>query len=194
MVYILLSVYILSEFTRAEGNWDSGTEIPQLRLQSWAQSSSTSPLCITELLCLWPFEPLNSAEASGTSTGDLEWETTSSKRAVASFRNMPNNNLFLCFSLEQYMAAAVLSFHTLSSKESKKSISACSCVLSCYLRNICYICLEQGVSKPNKSFLPCRMVSDVFWSMFESSLFSNLVIFFSSLFVLQELHLTSVIS
>lgn len=76
------------------------------------------------------------------------------------------------------MASAVLSFHTLSSKESKKSISGCSCVLFCYLRNIYYICLDQGVSELNKTLLSCSVVLDVFWSKFESSQFSNFDFFF----------------
>lgn len=72
------------------------------------------------------------------------------------------------------MASSVLSCHTFSSKESKNAISACSYVLFCYLRNIYCIILYQGVSEPNKTLLSCRVILDVFWSMFESSLISNL--------------------
>lgn len=66
------------------------------------QCSSISPsethALVAYLCCFWPFGCLNSAEAMCSSMENYEWEITSTNsRAVAFFRNTPNN-LLLQFS------------------------------------------------------------------------------------------------
>lgn len=73
------------------------------------------------------------------------------------------------------MVSAVFSFHRGLSKENRKPISAWGVFhfFLGYLTHICFICLNQWISKPLKALAPHTVFSDWFWYAFVASLVSN---------------------
>lgn len=151
------------------------------RARNQCSSISPSQACalVAELYCFWPFESLNSADAIRSSMENCL--TGKSQVQIVELWN----SVEICQIITTFFYIFLSSntcpqqcFHSIQFYQ-KRTESLLQHVCHFFLvRRICYVHLDQWISKPSKTLASCIIFLDWFWSTLVASLVSNFSDFF----------------